>query len=112
MYYVHGKVERSFLDKDLKSLTLILESLVNPTIELGAKYVEDGVALAGGMFARDSNESVMIIEAESNEELRRILEGSPIWNVTSFQVTPLERYDDRLKSTRKMFERLKALAGQ
>ena len=84
-----------------------LQRMVIPTEEACAKLEAEKKILAGGDLSGRRGMAV-ILEAASNEELSRILEGIPEWPLLTVDVTPLDSFQERLAHVRETLERFKA----
>jgi len=86
----------------------VFERVVRPSLESLAKMVDDK-KLTGGIPA-GQRAGFFIMDAQSNEEVDRILGGLPFWGLLNMSVTPLvsvrtaierdQRAADAMKSSR------------
>jgi hypothetical protein len=84
----------------------VLEKGILPTFDAVMKLEEDGKILAGGLPVGD-RAFVFIAEAESHEELDRMLRNIPAWGVLQWEVTPLQSIAGRAAHEREIVEELK-----
>ena len=86
----------------------IFERVIRPSLESLAKMVDDK-KLTGGIPA-GQRAGFFIMDAQSNEEVDRVLGGLPFWGLLNMSVTPLvsvrtaierdQRAADAIKSSR------------
>jgi len=84
----------------------ILETMVLPGLDQLTRLEQDKKILGGGIPVGD-RATVFIIEADSNEELDRILRDLPLWPILEWDVTPLQSFAGRAAKDREIAERLK-----
>jgi CTP-dependent riboflavin kinase len=65
----------------------VFERVIRPSLESLAKMADEK-KLTGGVLA-GQRAGAFIIEAQSNEEVDRILGGLPFWGLLNMSVTPL-----------------------
>ena len=87
-------------------LTGLLENLIFPSFEAMMKLEKEKKILAGGLLA-GKRAVAFILEAKSNEEASQLVHDLPFWGILKWEVTPLERFDFRLKEDKKFLEELK-----
>jgi hypothetical protein len=109
LYHIYFQMDPSLYPNTPKEMQALIESAFIPSIEILVKQEEDKVLLAGGFIAGEANEGFLIVDAPSNEDLSHMMERTPVWHLMKFRVRPLERFKDRLDTTRKINERLKSL---
>jgi muconolactone delta-isomerase len=86
----------------------VFERVIRPSLESLAKMIDDK-KLTGGIPA-GQRAGIFIMDAQSNEEVDRILGGLPFWGLLNMSVTPLvsvrtaierdQRAADAMKSSR------------
>jgi muconolactone delta-isomerase len=84
-----------------------IEQYILPSLELCAKLENEKKILAGGP-ANGAIRLVMIVSAESAQELDELIESLPIWPQMETTVTPLTSFKGRMIALRPRLERLKA----
>lgn len=84
----------------------LLEKLVLPSFDVLMKLEEQNKILAGGLPVGD-RAFVFIIEAESNEELDRMLLDIPLWGLLEWEVTPLQSFAGRASKDREVMQAFK-----
>ena len=87
----------------------VFERVIRPSLESLAKMVDDK-KLTGGVLT-GQRAAAFIMDAQSNEEVDRILGGLPFWGLLNMSVTPLvsvrtaierdERAADAMKSSKR-----------
>ncbi len=86
----------------------IIENQIIPGLEACGKLCEEKKILAGGILT-GRRAGAVIVEAESNEELNRLLGSLPFWGMMKIDVTPIHSFEEQASMTRQMLERLKAI---
>ena len=84
-----------------------IEQFILPSLELCKKLEVEKKILAGGP-AIGAIRLVMIVSAESSQELDELIESLPIWPQMETTVTPLTSFNDRMIALRPRLEHLKA----
>jgi len=84
-----------------------IEQYILPSLELCEKLEGEKQILAGGP-ANGVIRLVMIVSAESAQELDEIVTSLPIWPQMETTVTPLTSFNGRMATLRPRLERLKA----
>jgi muconolactone delta-isomerase len=84
-----------------------IEQFILPSLELCQKLEVEKKILAGGP-ANGAIRLVMIVSAESAQELDELIESLPIWPQMETTVTPLTSFNGRMIALRPRLERLKA----
>ena len=85
----------------------LLEGMILPTFDMLMKWEKEGKIVGG--LPTGSRSFVMIVEADSNQELDRMLRSLPAWPVMKWHVTPLESMAGRAEFERKAVEDLKEM---
>jgi muconolactone delta-isomerase len=83
-----------------------IEQYILPSLELCAKLENEKKILAGGP-ANGAIRLVMIVSAESAQELDELIESLPIWPQMETTVTPLTSFNGRMIALRPRLERLR-----
>ena len=84
----------------------ILESVVMPSFDALIKLEADKKILAGGLPVGDRS-FVFIIEADSHDEVDKLLRALPMWGVLEWEVTPLQNFKGRADVERATLAALK-----
>jgi hypothetical protein len=84
-----------------------IEQYILPSLELCKKMEGEKQILAGGP-ANGAIRLVMIVSAESAQELDELIGGLPIWPQMETTVTPLTSFNGRMIALHTRLERLKA----
>jgi muconolactone delta-isomerase len=84
----------------------VLESVVIPAFE-ELKELEDEGTIVGGLPVGDRG-FVFVADAESHDDLDRMLRSLPIWGVLEWEVTPLQDFGARADQERTILKNLKA----
>jgi len=84
-----------------------IEQYILPSLELCTKLEGEKRILAGGP-ANGAIRLVMIVSAESAQELDEIIASLPIWPQMETTVTPLTSFSGRMATLRPRLEGLKA----
>jgi muconolactone delta-isomerase len=83
-----------------------LERVIIPSEEAVLRMEKEGHILAGGDLSGRRGWA-LIMEAASNEALSQLLEGIPEWPFLDVEITPLDRFQERLAHVRRGLERMK-----
>lgn len=83
-----------------------MEQMVIPSHEALAKLEAEKKILAGGIFV-GARGGVALVEAESNEEVDRLLMSLPFWSMVKWTVTPLHSFGSRATQLHEALKRLK-----
>jgi muconolactone delta-isomerase len=84
-----------------------IEHYILPSLELCKKLADEKKILAGGP-ASGAIRLVLIVNAESAQELDELIESLPVWPQMETTVTPLSSFSGRMVALRPRLERLKA----
>lgn len=84
----------------------LMEQVFIPSHEMIVKLEKEGKILAGGLFV-GQKAGTLIIEAESHDEVDKLLQSLPMWGLVKFKVIPLQSFEDRISVMRKSLEMLK-----
>ena len=110
-YFVKGEFvepgptfsDRPFSDRRFVQM---LENTILPSFENVIKLEKEKKILASGLFT-GARAGVFIIDAESNDELTRLLYTLPFWGIIKWEVIPLDTFEDRIQIDRKLLQNLK-----
>lgn len=84
----------------------VLESVVLPSFTEFVRLEADKKIIAGGLPVGDRS-FVFIAEAQSNDELDRMLRAIPMWGVLDWEVTALQSFSGRAELERQTVKALK-----
>ena len=82
------------------------EQLIIPSLDALIRLEGDKKVLGGGI-ATGVRVGVAIIEAESNEELSKLLMSLPFWGILKWDVTLLDSFETRNTEHRELAKKLK-----
>ncbi len=85
---------------------VFIEQVIFPTIARAEELVAGKKILAGGPAVGRIALRLMV-EAESPQELDRLVTSLPLWTLAETRVTPLIAFADRKKSVQTILERLR-----
>ena len=83
------------------------EGVVNPGLEILAKWEADK-KIAGGMYVGD-RKAVFIVEAESNDEVDKMIQNLPFWGIMKWSVSPLQSFAARAEENKARYEKMKSM---
>jgi len=84
----------------------VFERVIRPSLELLAKMVDDK-KLTGGIPA-GQRAGFFIMDAQSNEEVDRVLGGLPFWGLLNMSVTPLVSVRTAIERDQKAADAMKS----
>ena len=102
-YLVIGNEGPAFLSSE--DAVEILENLVLPTFEEIEELESEG-ALVGGIPVGE-RALAFIIEADSHDDVDRILRSLPLWGAMEWEVTPLQDFQSRSQQEAEILKDLK-----
>ena len=85
----------------------VLEKGILPTFDRLKQLKAEKKILTGGLPA-GSRTLYLIVEADSHDEIDRMLRAMPAWGVFSWTVTPLQSLEGRAEIERQVLKSLKA----
>ncbi|MEJ2688771.1 MAG: muconolactone Delta-isomerase family protein [Deltaproteobacteria bacterium] len=85
----------------------LIEKFIFPTLKQCKKLQEEKKILAGGTIS-GAISLALIMNAESAQELDKLILSLPIWPLMETQVTPLSTFDARMHSLLPRIEELRA----
>ena len=85
----------------------VLEKGILPTFDMLMELKEKKKIVAGGLPV-GSRTLYLIVEADSNDEVDRMLRDMPAWGVFSWEVTPLQSFEGRAEMERQILKSLKS----
>ena len=83
-----------------------IEQDILPTLELCKKLEVEKKILAGGPLS-GAIALALIVNAESAQELDRLVSSLPVWPQMETTITPLSTFDVRIEAVRARLEQLK-----
>lgn len=86
----------------------LLENLIIPTFEQIVAWEKEGKVVGAGLPV-GVRAIMMVVNAESNQEVDRMLRGLPAWGVLEWKVVALESVSGRMEMERQMVEELKKM---
>jgi len=106
-YMVHMRLANAGRPTTFEDGLTFIEQFILPTLELCKQLQTDHKILAGGPVS-GAVALILIVNAESVQELDDLLTGLPVWPRMETEVTPLTTFDGRAMSLRPRLDRLKA----
>ncbi len=85
---------------------IFIADYIFPSLDMCKKLQEEKKILAGGPMSGTIG-IVMVIQAESAQELDELIENLPIWPRMETTVIPLTTFEGRMAALRPRLERLK-----
>ena len=85
----------------------MLETAILPSLEILAKWEGDN-RIHGGIFLGD-RKGVFVIEAESNEEVDKMIMSLPMWGLLKWTVSPLHTFAGRAAQDKMNAEKIKSM---
>ncbi len=106
-YLVQMKLADSGRPTAAEAGIAFIEQLILPTLELCRELEFENKILAGGPVS-GAVALVLIVNAESIQELDELITALPIWPRMETEVTPLTSFEGRMLSLRPRLEQLRA----
>ena len=85
----------------------MLETAILPSLDMLAKWETDN-RIHGGIFVGD-RKGVFVIEAESNEEVDKMIMSLPMWGLLKWTVSPLHTFAGRAAQDKMNAEKIKSM---
>jgi hypothetical protein len=104
LYLVVGSGGPGFLSED--EAVEVLESVVLPSFTEIERLEKEKKIIVGGLPVGDRS-FVFVVEAESNDELDRMLRKIPMWGALDWTVTALQTVSGRAEQERQAVKELK-----
>ena len=104
LYHVTAKLVENSVSAE--AFPQVFERVIRPSLEALAKMADEK-KLTGGVLA-GQRAGAFILEAQSNEEVDRILGGLPFWGLLNFTVTPLVPMRTAIERDQKQADAMKA----
>lgn len=86
----------------------LVENVVNPSLEMITQWEQQGKA-TGGIHVGERH-GILLIDADSPEEVHTMLAGLPFWGVTRWQVQPLVSIRTAIDQNRQNIQRIQRMA--
>jgi hypothetical protein len=90
-----------------QQLAAVVENAVLPSLDTLGKW--DAERRISGGLVTGARAFAFVIDASTNDELDKILQGLPVWGLVSWQVTPLTSFADRIPRDRQSAQQLKTM---
>ena len=84
-----------------------IEQVIFPTLDRAERFAAEGKILSGGVVAGQVALR-FIVEANSVEDVDRIVTSLPVWTVAEAKVTPLISFGERREHVRELLGRISA----
>jgi len=84
-----------------------IEQLIFPTLDRAEQLVAEGTILSGGV-AVGQIALRFIVEADSSEQVDRLVTSLPVWTVAETKVTPLISFGERREHVKILLDRFSA----
>ena len=81
--------------------------MIFPTLDRAEQFVAAGTILSGGVVLGQIALR-FIVEAESAEDVDRIVTSLPVWTVAESKVTPLISFGERREHVKSLLQRISA----
>ena len=104
LYHVSAELVENSISAE--AFPQVFERVIRPSLESLAKMVDEK-KMTGGVLA-GQRAGAFILEAQSNEEVDRILGGLPFWGLLNFSVTPLVPFRTAMERDQKVADAIKA----
>jgi len=104
LYFVSAQLIENSISAE--AFPRVFERVIRPSLESLAKMVDEK-KITGGVLA-GQRAAAFVVEAQSNEEVDRILGGLPFWGVLKLAVTPLVSVRTAIERDQKAADAVKA----
>jgi hypothetical protein len=94
----------------LEKFVPVLDRNIIPSLETLAQWEEEGRIYGGGVYP-GQKAGAWVIEAESSEELGRLVSSLPFWGQMKWHVRPLQSTRSAAKREQRVRERLNAMVA-
>jgi muconolactone delta-isomerase len=84
----------------------LITNVIIPSHEAMVKLQKDKKIIGGGIVA-GARAGYMLFEADSNEEVTRMVQSIPFWGLLNWDVIPLESFEHRLQQDKMFIEQMK-----
>ena len=86
-----------------------IEQVIFPTLDRAEQFAAEGTILSGGVVAGQVALR-FIVEANSPEDVDRVVTSLPLWTVAETKVTPLISFAERREHVKDLLDRISARA--
>lgn len=104
LYFVSAELVENSITAE--AFPQVFERVIRPSLESLAKMVDEK-KLTGGVLA-GQRAGAFILEAQSHEEVDRMLGGLPFWGLLNWSVTPLVSVRTAIERDQRAAEAMKA----
>ena len=104
LYFVSAQLIENSISAE--AFPQVFERVIRPSLESLAKMVDEK-KVTGGVLA-GQRAGAFILEAQSNEEVDRILGGLPFWGLLKMTVTPLVPFRAAMERDQRAADAVKA----
>jgi hypothetical protein len=109
---MHYLVNGEFIDeiqagKTPEESAMYFQQVIKPSLEALRKHVEEK-RVVGGVVAGD-RECAFILDADSNDEVGRLLRSLPFWGATRWTIYPLQSFQSVLDQDREAIQAMRAM---
>jgi hypothetical protein len=107
-YLVNGEfIEEVRAGKTPEESAMYVQQVIKPSLETLWKHVEEkkivGVVVAGG------RECAFILDADSNDEVGKLLRSLPFWSATRWTIYPLQSFQSVIDQDREAIQAMRAM---
>lgn len=88
-------------------VTKMVDRTIVPSLEMVARYQEEGKILAAGVYA-GSKGSAMILDVADHDELSQLLQSLPFWSIMRVRITPMQPFAQRHEQERRAVQFLQS----
>lgn len=85
----------------------MMEHAILPSLDMLAKWEADK-RITGGIYVGD-RKGVFIVDAESNEEVDKLIQSLPFWGLLKWTVSPLQTFSGRAAQDKMGAEKMKSM---
>ena len=110
LFLVELDAPRSSAVPTTEAARAFIEGVIFPTITRAEQLLSEGKIVAGGPVAGRISLRLMI-EAETAEEVDRLVTSLPLWTVAETRVTPLITFAERRAHVQTLLERFQTGAS-
>jgi len=85
----------------------MMDNAVLPSLDMLAKWEADK-KITGGIYVGE-RKGVFVVEAESNEEVDKMIQSLPFWGLLKWTVSPLHTFAGRAAQDKMNVEKMKSM---
>lgn len=111
LFLVETEFDISHVPGSIPEMVALGETFLLPSLEIMVNLEKEKKIIAGGIHA-GGHTGTAIFDVDSIEELTRLLQSMPWWNLSNVKVTPLESTEYRLSLVRRRVELAKQVLGK